>query len=340
MARKYKGVARKPAKQNQYIILILYAALILSIAGYIFSGNVLIGIFAFFVLVVTLAMEFKYSVKEEGLKKSIYDIFAAIAIIAVLWIILIAALGTYEPVDVVASCSMLPTMQRGDLVLLHGIPNMTSFLKDNHIPVVNVSAATMNATLQNMDSEFLAYFAHAVGNNSDIGESFATGGLPIGLYNTKCIDELEAQGLFGRIGTCEVQSQKGNLIKYYYSVQNESVGGNMEQIAQTSSIAINGTMINENYSNPIIVYRTTGNDSFSGDIIHRVVAAIHAGSNYYILTKGDNNGGLDIQFVNYPETSSQVVGYVVGSVPYLGYLKLIVSGMFATPAGCNSTILR
>ncbi len=308
--------------------------------GYIFLKVVVLGAVAFVALVVAVVAEFRYSVKEEGMRKSVYDILAAIVAIVVLWIILIIFLGTSAPINVVASCSMLPTLHRGDLVILHGISNMTTFLDSHNIPVVSVSPQEMNSTLANMNSEFLAYFAHDPSNLSSIGEIFSSRSLPISLYNTKCIDLAEARGAYGDIGACAVKSQNSNLIRYSYSIANISTGGTAAYIAQTSGITLANTTITENYSNPVIVYRTTGNDSFSGDIIHRLVAAIRSGNQYYLLTRGDNNGGLDIQFVNYPVEQNAVLGYVIYDIPYIGYLRLIVSGMFATPAGCNTTILR
>lgn len=59
-----------------------------------------------------------------------------------------------------------------------------------------------------------------------------------------------------------------------------------------------------------------------------------------MLTKGDNNPGLDIQYGNYPPNMSQVQGKVVGVIPYLGYLKLIISGNLVVPQGCNSTVIH
>ena len=335
-----KSQSKTAAKSKQYELPILYAFLILSIAGYIMFSNIILGVLAFILLVVTIAAEFKYSVKEEGMKKSIYDIFFAIIVIAALWVILMFVLGTTAPINVVASCSMLPTLHRGDLVFLHGISNMSTFLQSHNIPVVNVSPNEMNYTIANMKKEFLAYFAYNPQNSSAIGEVFSSKQLPIGLYNTKCIDTFESTGLYKDIHLCMVNSQSHNLIKYNYTIEDVSVNGNIQYIPQTSSITIANTTINENYSNPIIVYRTTSNDSFSGDIIHRLVAAIKSGGQYYLLTKGDNNGGLDIQFVNYPIRQSAVVGYVIADVPEVGYLRLIAGGMFATPPGCNSTIIR
>ena len=77
-----------------------------------------------------------------------------------------------------------------------------------------------------------------------------------------------------------------------------------------------------------------------GDIIHRVVAALNVNGSYYILTKGDNNPGLDMEFGNYPINQSSVIGYDIATVPLIGYLKLIVSGQLGAVAGCNQTMLR
>ena len=41
---------------------------------------------------------------------------------------------------------------------------------------------------------------------------------------------------------------------------------------------------------------------------------------------------------NYPVNLTDVQGRVIASVPYLGYLKLILSSHFIEPAGCNATI--
>ena len=114
----------KPSKPMQYELPILYAVLMLSIIGYIIFSNILLGVLAFVVLVVTIAVEFKYSVKEDGVRKSVYNILIAIVAVAVLWVILIIILGTTAPINVVASCSMLPTLHRGDLVVLHGLDGL------------------------------------------------------------------------------------------------------------------------------------------------------------------------------------------------------------------------
>ena len=330
----------KDRKQDHLKLNMLYLFLALSVVGYVLLSNPIIGAIAFILLIFTLIEEFRQSVNDEGLRKSLYDVIAAVAIIVVIWILLVIILGTSSPINVVASCSMLPTLHRGDLIILHGISNMTTFLQSNKIPVVPISQLQMSALQSSMNSEFLAFFAYNASNPSQISEIFGQPNLPIALYNTRCIDTFESTGQYSRIKECMVSSQGSNLIQYNYSIVNVSIGGGIAYSAQTNQISIANTSITENYSNPIIVYKTTSNDSFTGDIIHRLVAAIKVGNQYYLLTKGDNNPGLDIQFINYPIVQSDVAGSVVYDVPAVGYLRLIVSGMFATPPGCNSTILR
>ncbi|MCL5413135.1 MAG: S26 family signal peptidase [Candidatus Marsarchaeota archaeon] len=320
-------------------INVLYLLILLSIISYAIWNSVILGLVAFVLIIVTLIAEFRHGVKEQGFRKTIYEIITVFAVVILLFVAAGLILGTWSPVDVVASCSMLPSLHRGDMVFLHGISNMSYFLRQYHIPVVNVSPSAMNYTLANMGSESLAFFAYNPTNRSNIVEMTGSNTFSVGLYNTNCLD---SYGYFGRQSsyyTCLVRNQTG-LIRYNYSIGRVNISGTTLKIIQTSLITINNTTISENFSNPIIVYRTTRNDTFSGDIIHRVVAAINAGGRYYLLTRGDNNGGLDIQFGNYPVAQDAVVGYVIGIVPAVGYLKLIISGQLSQPAGCNSTILR
>ncbi len=332
---------RKPER----LLLILYPLLVISVVLYAVTNNIAIGLLVFFAIIAILYIELRDSIRNEGWKKSLIDVGIALAVVAVFWVVLAVAMQTTAPLDVVTSCSMLPQLQRGDVVLLHGIPNMSSFLRTNNVPIVNVSAAAYSSMLSNMHNEFLAYYPYV---NNDPAQILPNGVIPhnvaysVGLYNTKCIIEYSYADQPYNYGHCMVNNatQQSNLIRYSYTTGNVAVDGSEYGIVYTTAIQIANVSINESYSNPIIIYRTNAEDTFSGDIIHRVVAAIDAGGTYYLLTKGDNNQGLDMQFANYPPSQSSIVGYRVASVPYLGYLKLIISGQIAEPAGCNQTILH
>ncbi|MEM3781400.1 MAG: hypothetical protein QXT43_00355 [Candidatus Micrarchaeaceae archaeon] len=321
---------------------LLYALLIALLIAYAITRIALLSIAFVVVFALLLAEETRRGLRTEGAKKTAKGIAEAIGVVVAIWLVAVIALGTLSPVDVVPSCSMLPQLRIGDLVVIRHIYNIAAFLSSHKVPVVNVSAAAYNSMLSNIKSEFVAYYAFLNGDKSEItylvrpGENYG-----IGLYNTECLSEYSYFNESSDFYKCMLSndSQQGNLIKYSYGIGNATVNGTLYNIIYTKSITIGNETITENYSNPIIVYKTVPSDTFSGDIVHRVFAAIHAGSEYYLLTKGDNNQALDIEFGNYPASSSQVVGYVLAHVPYLGYITLAFKGGIDT-AGCSQTILH
>ncbi|MGC8888630.1 MAG: hypothetical protein ACP5K3_01490 [Candidatus Micrarchaeia archaeon] len=318
-----------------------YLLLGVLIIFYALNNSFITGISIFLLILLIIILEAKISVATEGAKRSAIDIILALAGVSVFWISLILILQTPSPIDTVASCSMLPALQRGDIVVLHGIGNPAQFAKSHNIPIINISAQEFNNMENNMNSEFLAYYAYFDSNKSKISAIVPVGSsYKIGLYNTYCISNYLYLGRGKEIYKCFVSSQDDNLIKYSYSIGNVALNGKIYNIIYTSSITIGNVTLTQNFSNPIIVYRTTSRDYFSGDIIHRAYALINASGSYYFITMGDNNPGLDIEFANYPPNSSSVLGYVIAKVPILGYLKLILSGQFGKVAGCNQTIIR
>lgn len=312
----------------------------MAVIGYIISQQFFVGVIAFLLIIAVLVMEFRMSVKTEGSKKTFIDVVIAVAAAVIIFFLIPAAfLQTSSPINVVASCSMLPVLHRGDVVVLHGIPNMSAFLAAHDIPVVNVSQGEYDGMISNMQSEFVEPFAYFNGNQSDISDIIG-GALysGVGFYNLECL----AQQSASRYSQCSLSAaaQNANLIKYNYSIAKLVMAQANGSIVYVPSITIGSTRVVENYSNPIIVYKTTKLDYFTGDIIHRVFAAIRVGNQYYLLTKGDNNPVLDIESLNYPINSSDVLGYVIADVPYLGFPSLIIKGQVSNVPGCNETIVR
>lgn len=334
---------KKKTRNIEQLMWGLYALLFLLIVLYIVDNNIAFAAAVVVLIVAILVLEFSYSVRTEGAKKSVIDIGIAVLAVVILFVILMVALDTTSPINVVTSCSMLPTLSKGEMLLLHGIPNVSAFVASRKIPVVNMSQSTFDAMMGNFSNEFLAYYAYDPANRSDISEIIPEGSdYPIALYNTKCIYQYGSGGVDEPYDyyRCYVGLQpSSDIIKYGYQVGNIIINNTYYSVIYTSTFSIANTTIVENYSNPIIVYKTNSSDEFpEGDIIHRAVAAIRVGSQYYILTKGDNNEGLDIQFANYPPSQNDVVGYFAGGLPYLGYLKLIVSGDLAPDPQCGEVI--
>ena len=294
--------------------------------------SALFGIALFFTIITIIAIEVIASVHEEGGKRSIAELLLAVVLVVVFWFSLQVLLNTSEPLNVVPTCSMLPVLHRGDLIAIHGISNATQL----RAPIVNVSASTWSNALSNFSSNFAFCVAYNQSNPSTASEQYKPGD-SLALY----VSDLGGGRLIAP------SSQKG-LIKYSCGVDNVRLSnGSTIQEAYTNAITIGNTTINGDMNNSIVVYKTLPKDYFyqegDGYIVHRVYAIIHSGSSYFVLTKGDNNPGLDIQFGNYPieinSTKSYVEGKVIAVIPYLGYLRLIFSSQISEPTGCNSTML-
>jgi signal peptidase I len=340
---------KRVKKPNKLGLWPEYIAILLLLIIYAFFNNFYIGVILFFLIVGTVAMELRQGVKEEGGKNTVRDLaVVVVVVIIVMFVVLPLLFGTSGvPISTVASCSMLPTLQRGDLVVLHGISNMSQFAAQHHIPVVNVSRASFDRMVANMQSEFIAFYPYFNSNESDVQVSGIVGNesYNIALYSVPCVYRYEYLGEDYLVSRCVLPSsyQNDNLIKYNYSIGNVSLSGRQYHIVYTSGIQINGTRIAENYSNPIIVYEPTPNDSFydvGGFIIHRAIAEINVNGTYYTITKGDNNAEFDIQAENYPVNQNKVFGYELVDVPVVGYLSLILKGDVASVQGCNQTIER
>lgn len=344
---KRREVRSKRKKQQDKRIYILYLVLAVLVVLYILHNSELVGVLVFGIMLIILAAEFRSNVSSEGLTKTIYEVVIAIGAAALfLWVLPSILLHTSAPIDVIGSCSMLPVMHRGDLVVLSGITNMSQFLKSHSIPIVNLSSGAFTAMANDIGTEYLWPLPYLSNNRSAIqisGIINGTSGYNIGMYNISCISKWGYRGLAYNFYRCYVnQTNQSNLIKYNYSFLKVMMGKNTDYIAQISGIQIANTAIIENYSNPVIVYKPKPTDSFalSGDIIHRLYAAMKVNNKYYLLTKGDNNPILDIEAFNSPINSTNVVGYVIADIPYIGYPSLLIKLQSGVPLGCNQTIIR
>ncbi len=310
-----------------YIVLVV--AFILYIAYQSNSSLAIIfGVITFVVLVALIGIEVVNGSRESGKLRSALEIIAAIAIVLVLWFAMKAILHTNYPIDAVPSCSMLPALHRGDMIILQGANASTI-----KAPQVQVTQSDMQSMLNNMNTESLECVAYQISGNRINITQIVLPGYSVGLFRP----ESNGNGAIVQYG-----NQTG-LVRYMCGVTNATFSnGTVMQEAYTKSITVGGTTIAGDRNNSIIVYKTTPQDSFYKDgdtyIVHRVYAILNASGTYYYLTKGGNNPGLDIQYQNYPANQSYIEGKVIGMIPYLGYLKLILSGTLSQPAGCSSTL--
>lgn len=347
MPRKIHAPAKKEKPKSKPMALWpLYILLVIFILGYSLNNNIYLGLGAFVIIVIILvliAKEVKEEVNVTGKMEVIKEVALYFGVAIAIWLILIFVLQTNSPINAVASCSMLPVLQKGDMVVLHGISNFSSFLNSKGgVPVVNISSQQFQSFESGINGEFLAYYAYFNNNKSNISSVLPNGDnskYTIALYNTECITKFDYLNQPQNLRQCYVgQNPSSNLIKYNYSLGTLNVANVNYTNIQTGSITIANTTISENFTNPIVVYSTTPQDSFSGAIIHRLVAVLSVNGTYYTLTRGDNNPALDLQFGNYPAAQNTVIGYVLSNFPFIGYLKLIISGQIGATPGCDQVI--
>ncbi len=293
------------------------------------SLSIIFGAALFFTIIILLILEVTNGAREEGTVKNAMEIAVAIILVVVLWFGMRAVLNTTYPLDVVPSCSMLPVLNRGDMIVLQGA-NQSSL----NAPIINVNGTQWNASFANLSKEALQCVAYSkVGGRVSVSQ-LVRPGYSVGLLRTN--------GVTGLI--VPYNYQQNNTVKYICGTANVLFqNGTMGQEAYTTGIVVGNTTIRGDRNNSIIVYQTIPQDAFYKDgdsyIVHRVYAIVNASGRFYVLTKGDNNPGLDVQYQNYPIAMSYVGGKTIASLPYVGYLKLILSNNFAEPAGCNSTVV-
>ena len=332
-ATNTKQASAKPSKLiiwPFYILFLVFVVLYVLTQSNYFS--VYFGAAALISLIIIIVAEFVKSKNESGMKSTFAEIAIAIVAVFILWFIIRSILATATPIDVVPSCSMLPTLHRGDMIVIQGINSKNiNLLK---APVINITKSDFQNMQKNMGSESLECLAY----NATEGRISQTvyPGYSVGLFLFK-------PGTEPRIVSNDFQN--GNMIKYYCGENPVKLqNGSIINEAYTTGISINGVRINGDINNSIIVYQTIPQDYFYsiGDayIVHRLYAILNVTGNYYFLTKGDNTPGLDIQYGNYPANMSYIAGKVILDIPYLGYIRLLMSGQLEQPQGCNSTVIQ
>jgi signal peptidase I len=330
LAKSKPKAVNKP--KTQINTLPLYALLIVLFVLYIVFQHgavvsVIVGAALLLTLVAVILIETLNGIREFGFRRNVMEIILVVLVVVGIWFALQFFLATKYPLDVVPSCSMLPSLQRGDMLLLHGITNPAQL----GAPVIDISKATYAGIVKEASNGELACIAYKQSGNSAQVSQYMEPGYTLGLYSGSDGGSIVALG-----------SQSGP-ITYQCGVTGVKFNnGTTEQIVYTSGISIGGQSVSGDRNNSVVVYETIPQDVFYQDgdsyIVHRAYAVLNVSGSYYVLTKGDNNPGLDMQYGNYPVNLTYVQGKVIASVPYLGYLKLILSSRFVEPSGCNSTI--
>ncbi len=295
-----------------YVVFILVFALYLITKSVIFAALTALSLIALFVA------DTLHSASKGGWKNEIKEILVAVLVAAAIWYGGGFLLHTGAPLDAIVSCSMLPNLERGDMVILQGA--------EPNAPEVAVSQSEFAA--QDWKKEQIVCALCERINSSTGARSMepCTAGYvitPLGLQLTG-----EA-------------SQSGNLLQYECGIcTRRYYNGSVAEVPCTRAVLADGQRIAQNLSNDVVVYSPLPGDTFRGETIHRVYLKMDVEGKKYYFTLGDNNDQLDLQFGNSPISQEHVVGKVAARLPYVGYVKLFLFGLLGTPAGCDSTLAR
>lgn len=106
------------AHKHSALILALLAADVIAYSRY---PHAFLGVIGFFLIIAYLGIDFvKPSEGDADWRKALKELAIAIGFAAGAWIIACVLLNTSAPLNVVTSCSMLPALERGDLIVLQG----------------------------------------------------------------------------------------------------------------------------------------------------------------------------------------------------------------------------
>ncbi len=117
MKRKVDASILKSKLFGLSISHILAILLVASIAGYVLTQSVFFAVLGFIFIIGLFFSDFS---AENNLRQNALELVYALAFAVGAWLLLGFALHTDSPINVVTSCSMLPNLQRGDLVFIQG----------------------------------------------------------------------------------------------------------------------------------------------------------------------------------------------------------------------------
>ena len=300
---------------------ILYVILVLSFVAYLLSKNVLFGYMVALSILLLVAEEIARGIVDGGLKSEIRETRIAMYFALGLWFGAGAVLQTSSPINAIVSCSMLPAMERGDLVLLHG--------------------GEVNAPGVRMSSEEVL----AIGKNASVSYGNLTFEVEGSVYNY-CVLHRNERACLEFVANPEAFSERKGPLEFKYSkCERYTPASRASGYGPClTSVYYNGEKVSAGQVGDVVVYAPKQGDIFalSGDIIHRVWLKIETPDGNYYVIKGDNNPVADIEVYdarfggNSLASEKQLKGRVLFRIPYVGYFKLFLSGFVEEGESCSS----
>lgn len=327
MAADFKKLLKK-APVELLILLTTLALYIIALQIFKSPDTEFIPLILGILIVIELAyfiwLEIKDGVKKHGWKHEVVDTLVAVFIAVLLWIGASVILNTSTPISAVASCSMLPNLERGDFIVVQGaeVNAYEISMSEEELQEITNGPFTVTSGGESVDLPLSVYYYCQSRPSEELCRAFWD----------KPESVVEKAGPFTyHYGLCEIDDFArgikgyGTCLKY---------------------VEFEGKDYYPSLSNDIIVYAPREDDLYwfvvRADIVHRVFFKVDVEGETYYLTKGDNNPTMDVQATdaatlikNHPVAEENVKGKVIGRVPYLGHLKLLIMGQWKEDEQCG-----
>ncbi|MCX6777888.1 MAG: hypothetical protein NT157_03300 [Candidatus Micrarchaeota archaeon] len=324
--KKERPEMRKPAKTDSPEVQIIRKAIEMKLfywlAGAMFllfllTQSVFFMFMAGALLLALVVAESLLGVMTHGVTNEIKELAMAAIFALAVWYGGGFLLNTPAPLDAIVTCSMLPELQRGDFVLVQGADVNAREIEVGSLEFGNVTAR-VDGDEYVIDKPLWLY-------------------CPFDERNVPACEMLTREP--GRV------SETYGPLTFKYGICNRRIDdGQVVKEFCVKSVVVDGMEYGENLSSDVILYDPLPNDRGYSyrPIIHRVwlkIRNLGDGKTYY-LVKGDNNNIFDLQNGNSLVAQERVHGKVLVRIPYLGYIKLLISGLVSEPAGCDRYFLR
>lgn len=293
--------------------------------AYLVTGFWVFGLLVGMAIVWVVLLEFVLGAKAHGIVNELKETLIALVLALLVWFGSGFLLQTSSPLNAIVSCSMLPHLDRGDMVILNGDRVQAPQAGIPALPDLTNAQVYQNGKLiGTVKGSIYSYCSQMGRDSSPLCQSFIT-------FPDE-YTEVHGPLTFG-YGTCQVIFPKT---------------GQLQSAPCVLWLQVNGTKYYTNLSDDVVVYQPEPDEYYArvGDIIHRAYIRLKADDTgtVYFLTKGDNNPIFDIQAydentdsANRPVELTRSKGRVMFDIPYLGYLKLFISpNAILTPNGCDS----
>lgn len=308
---------KKLLKKHWKIVVFLILFLL-----FLITKNILFAILTLISMIAIVGSEVHEGVEKHGWTHEIVDTVISLVLVLVFWFGLQFILSTASPISAIVTCSMLPNLDRGDLVIVQGSEINAYEISMSKEEFEKLKSYETEVEYNGMNFSVKgSIYSYCSENQDPICSSF--------------ISEPE-----------KFTEKRGNMVFHYTKCDLKYLEeGKTVSEPCVDYVEYKGKEYPINLSHDTVVYIPEENTYFSyvGDIIHRTYFKINVDGEIYYLAKGDNNQILDIQMYSYQYElgnlpAKKINGKEIIQIPYVGYLKLFISGLFTAPPQCNTNL--